>query len=498
MTNKVIGEITRYTKILVYDPESIPPLLSGLAKLPVFLYRVGRWRALRGGWLLDHLRHHRPFSRQAIPGDVPIDIIVLVTDHYEPARRFGDEAAVKSVRDWCAKYETLADPHRDSDGRPPQHTWFYRYDYPNADCLRVLSECVFRGFGEVEFHLHHGHDTHSTMANTLADGVAWFNRAGAMLTAEEQPRQRFAYIAGNSALDDGAADPSKSGCATEIAALRDAGCYADFTFPSLGTAAQPRKTNSIYYATEDGRPKSYDSGVDVVRGRSASGDLLMFQGPISIDWRNGCIQDGALEDYSPAHPRRLAGWLNAHVHVRGRPEWVFIKLHTHAMQNRKSFLGPSTDETFAAMEHWWTRPPFRLHYVTAREAYNIAKAAEAGHSGDPNNFRDYLLPPPANRVINCSGPWRLRSYSPRRVHLEVLDPKPVQIMLAEGGLRSVAGNVREVDIVYEGGAVESLSVEADGPVAVAPPMSVGAIQHQWPLENGLDCVPTHILPVQAR
>lgn len=35
-----------------------------------------------------------------------------------------------------------------------------------------------------------------------------------------------------------------------------------------------------------------------------------------------------------------------------------------------------------------------LHYVTARECYNIIKAAEAGEQGDPGQYRDYLLPPP--------------------------------------------------------------------------------------------------------
>ena len=39
-----------------------------------------------------------------------------------------------------------------------------------------------------------------------------------------------------------------------------------------------------------------------------------------------------------------------------------------------------------------------LHYVTAREVYNIIKAAEAGSAGDPNNYRDYLLPPPPASV----------------------------------------------------------------------------------------------------
>jgi hypothetical protein len=197
-----------------------------------------------------------------------------------------------------------------------------------------------------------------------------------------------------------------------------------------------------------------------------------------------------VEDYSPAHPRRLAGWLNAHVHVRGRPEWVFIKLHTHAMQNRKSFLGPPTDETFAAMEYWWTRPPFRLHYVTAREAYNIAKAAEAGHCGDPNNFRDYLLPPPANRVVSCSSPWRLRSYSPKRIDLEVLERRPTRIEFGEGSLRSVSGTVRQVEATYQNGALADLRVQADGPVAVDPPTAEGMLRPEGSHEKGWGCPQT--------
>jgi hypothetical protein len=31
----------------------------------------------------------------------------------------------------------------------------------------------------------------------------------------------------------------------------------------------------------------------------------------------------------------------------------------------------------------------RFHYVTARELVNIIHAAEAGHSGDPSQFRDF-------------------------------------------------------------------------------------------------------------
>jgi hypothetical protein len=37
---------------------------------------------------------------------------------------------------------------------------------------------------------------------------------------------------------------------------------------------------------------------------------------------------------------------------------------------------------------------FVLHYVTAREMYNIAFAAMAGERGNPHEYRDYLLSPP--------------------------------------------------------------------------------------------------------
>jgi hypothetical protein len=436
--------------------------------LPRLAYRSARWRALRGGWLPEHLRRHRPFDRRRLPPGTTVDVMVLVSDHFEPARRHGDAAAAESVRAWVAAYEALAGRHRDADGRPPQHTWFYRYDYPNPGCVQALSASAFRGFGEVEFHLHHGPDTHESMAATLRAGVGWFNRFGAMLTAEARPRAAFGYVAGNSALDNGAGDDRLSGCDTELRALREAGCYADFTFPSLGSPAQPRKTNALYYAAEDGRPKSYDRGADLAAGRAPSGDLMIFQGPTVVDWRHGRYEDGATEDCSPPHPRRLAPLLAGHVHVRGRPEWVFVKLHTHAVQNRASFLGPGMDALLEAMGERWNRPPFRLHYVTAREAVNIAKAAEAGRAGDPNAYRDYLLPPPANRKVSCSAPWRLRSYTPERVHLEILEPGPARVEFADGPLRAVSGRLRAVEVEYRGGAVRSLRLDGAGPFAVEP------------------------------
>ncbi len=453
---------------LAFDPEARPTLLRAASRLPLLLYRLLRWRALRGGWLGRHLAAGRRFNRARLPPEALIDVMVLVSDHFEPARRFGDEAAEQSVRSWCRDYERLAGGFRDADGRPPQHTWFYRYDYPHAGCLQALSESTFRGFGEVEFHLHHGHDSHASFETTLRQGLGWFHRFGAMLTAEARPVSRFAYVAGNSALDNGAGDDALSGCDTELAALRAAGCYADFTFPALGSPAQPRLTNTIYYAAEDGKPRSYDHGQPVRVGGSAWGDLMIFLGPVALNWHDGYADDGAVENSSPAHPRRLAPWLSAHVHVPGRPEWVFVKLSTHGMQNRESFLGKSMRATLEAMQSWWNRPPFRLHYVTAREAYNIVKAAEAGRCGNAGDYRDFAVPPPANRRLLCDRPWRLLGHEARRVHVRVEGPGCARLLFAGRSLRALSGPICEVEAFFDGPEPVALRVEAEGPVRAEP------------------------------
>ena len=188
----------------------------------------------------------------------------------------------------------------------------------------------------------------------------------------ERPRQLFGYVAGNSALDNGAGDDSLSGCDTEISASRRR-LLRRLHLP-IARLAGPAAEGQRPLLRHRGRSaESYNDGVDVEVGRKPSGDLMIFQGPVAIDWQMGGFEEGALENSSPPHPRRLAGLLAGNVHVAGRPEWIFVKTHTHAMQNRASFLSDDMDAMYEAMETWWNRPPFRLHYVTAREAYNIVE-----------------------------------------------------------------------------------------------------------------------------
>ena len=42
----------------------------------------------------------------------------------------------------------------------------------------------------------------------------------------------------------------------------------------------------------------------------------------------------------------------------------------------------------------YMREGWKLHYVTAREMYNVARAAMDGVLGEPSEFFDYIVKPP--------------------------------------------------------------------------------------------------------
>ena len=63
-----------------------------------------------------------------------------------------------------------------------------------------------------------------------------------------------------------------------------------------------------------------------------------------------------------------------------------------------SKMGPMLDDLEAICQ----QEGVTLHYMTAREAYNVAKAAEAGLSGNPEDYRDYKIPKPRNMLFPAS------------------------------------------------------------------------------------------------
>jgi len=183
-----------------------------------------------------------------------------------------------------------------------------------------------------------------------------------------------------------------------------------------------------------------------------------------VDWKNGRVEYAAFETFAPYYSDRIDYWMRAGVQVQGQPQWVFVKLHTHGMQSAETFLGPQLGQLFSQLEDYCGKRGYRLHYVTAREAYNIVKAAEAGHVGDAGKYRDFEVAPPANRMICGNTPWVLREYSEQRLHLGVeAAAGGVRLEFRDKPLVKLEGPViAAVDCRFEKGKIKSLAVEGSG------------------------------------
>lgn len=304
------------------------------------------------------------------------------------------------VRDYPRRFGSLAD----SDGRPPQHTFFHPLEEYDPEHLDGIAELCRGGFGEVEVHLHHDHDDSASLRHRLLDHVERLAYRHGLLSRERSSGElRYGFIHGNWALDNSRPDGRWCGVNDELDVLRETGCYADFTLPSAPSETQTRTINRIYYARDDPqRPRSHDRGVPLVRGPSPDRSLLMIQGPLLLDWRrrrHGVLprlENGCLQANQTAHIDRLDAWLRARVQVPDRPDWFFVKLYTHGAPeaNAESLLGePQVEFHRALARRTALDPNFRFHYVTAREMYNLAIAAAAGWTGPVDAARDFRLLP---------------------------------------------------------------------------------------------------------
>ena len=339
--------------------------------------RIDLWM---GAYVRQCLTAHR-----APPG--PVDLFVCIADHFEPAWNQAPlERQRARVDEWMRRYPALAARHRDADGRPPQHTFFYPEEEYVAEHLDRLAELCRAGYGDVEVHLHHDRDTSAGLRDKLLRFTRTLHERHGLLRREADGRISYGFVHGNWTLDNAGPDGRWCGVNDELRVLRETGCYADFTLPSAPSPTQTRKINSIYYAVDDPlRPKSHDTGADARVGGGAAGDLLLVQGPLTLDWGSRKwgilprIENGDLSGENPPTPRRIGLWARQRIHVRGRPKWVFIKLHTHGANERnlEALLGGPMDRTLDHLERAYNDGArYRLHYVTAREMVEVIRAAE--------------------------------------------------------------------------------------------------------------------------
>lgn len=360
-------------------------------------------------WLAGYVR-----SIIRRPGKMPgcRHLVFCIVDHFEPFRGGADKgAALGHVRRWVDAFPELCKKTLDRHGIAPRHTFFYPEEEYDPDCMDILAGLVSAGLAEIEVHLHHRNDTADGFGDKLVRFRDVLRSRHGLLGGDAAGAARFGFIHGNWSLCNSRPDGDWCGVNEELGILAAAGCYADFTFPSAPSPTQPRTVNSIYRASDTpGRPRGHDRGIRVAAGRgvAASGSragrsLMLIQGPLGLNWTRRklgllpTLENAEISGGRPPAADRIPLWLRQHICVAGRPEWVFVKIHTHGAlpANTDILLGDSMSRFHDQLCAGWNDGlSWRLHYVTAREMYNIIRAAEDGRAGDPGLFRDHEISPP--------------------------------------------------------------------------------------------------------
>lgn len=354
-----------------------------------------------------------------------VHLIFALADHFEPAivpsdgharAPYGEQE--RRVERWCREYPKVIDQWRDHDGRPFIHTYFYPAEQYDRGLIARLAEHCHAGWGEIEIHLHHGIRVPDTAANTRSvvvnfrDALAFEHGCLSCVDGDADPR--FAFVHGNFSLANSAGGLD-CGVDEEMQLLAETGCFADLTFPTSSFhPSQPAKINSLY---ECGLPLSqraaFRFGSDLTCGRIPKKFPLMVQGPLMLSSNPSSghrvrIENGAFTGTQPPTLRRLQLWKQAMISVRGRPDWLFLKLHCHGMDptQEDGVLGKSFGRFLQLLVEGARERGEILHFVSAREMVNVILAACDGREGNPGKYRDYRFKP-WRESIHCASATRV-------------------------------------------------------------------------------------------
>lgn len=343
-------------------------------------------------WLLPYLLRRRP------SGTGPTHVFLAVCDHFEPLHDTDKSGALRRLGEWTERFPRLVESFRDSGGHRPKHTFFYPVEQYDPDLLAPIAALCHGTGSEVEIHLHHHNDTAAGFRDALERGKDDLECHG-LLSRDAEGKTRFGFIHGNWALNN--THPEGKGCGVdeEIGILRESGCYADFTMPSAPSPTQSPLVNRITYLADLPRQRAYACAVESGLGNDMRDDphrLLAIPGPLALNWKRRKfgilprIENGDLTGANPPTALRFKLAIDQAISIEGNADWIFVKYHTHGgiEQNYGTLLGDPMrrfHESLAAMEG------ICFHYVTAREMTNLVHAAEDGHSGDPEPYRDHLF-----------------------------------------------------------------------------------------------------------
>ena len=129
----------------------------------------------------------------------------------------------------------------------------------------------------------------------------------------------------------------------------------------------------------------------------SSSFLLIITGPLGLNWARRKwgilprLENAEITGANPPTPDRIRLWVRQQIGVAGRPDWVFVKVHTHGCVpgNARVLLGESMRQAHEVLQREFNDgQKWQLHYVTAREMHNLVKAAELNLPGPPDQYRD--------------------------------------------------------------------------------------------------------------
>ncbi len=340
---------------------------------------------------------------------IKTNLVITVANHFEPSWNGADlydiDTQHRRLDEWCEMARETGEAVRDADGTMFRHTNFYPAEQYDHGLLSKIADLQRAGLGEVEVHLHHGVDRPDTSDSLRAQLIEFRDR----LAEDHKCLSRidgigipmYAFVHGNWALGNSAGGQF-CGVDNEFEILRETGCYADMTLPSAPDRSQVPVLNSIY---ECGLPQN--EAVPHRRARhlkvGCEPPLLpvIITGPLVFDWTQRTkglplpkIENAELANFRPMDISRVNRWIRADVSVKGRPEWVFIKLHCHGFfdHDRSACIGEDARRFFSEIiENGEKTGEYSVHFASAREAFNIIMAAIDGKAGSPNEYRDYRL-----------------------------------------------------------------------------------------------------------
>jgi len=353
-------------------------------------------------WLVRYpVWRTRAMLRSLTDTNEPRHLVFLVANHFEPGV---GAVGLSRMEAWSKLARATGDAIRDHDDTPFRHTNFFPAEQYDRDILELLSTLQSDGYGEVEIHLHHGVKRPDTAENTrrilkeFRDVLAEDHKC--LSRADPGSIPRYAFVHGNWALANSAGGRF-CGVDEEMQILADTGCYADFTLPSVPFQSQVPRINAIYqcgHELNEARP--HRSGPNLKLGVKPRLPII-FTGPLVFDWARRVrglplprVDDGALAENYPLSLHRFDRWRSSRIGVLGRPDWHFIKLFSHGFfeWDQDSMIGEQLKRFMGeVLELAEQTGKFKVHFASAREAFNMVMAAVDGRDGTPNAYRDYQL-----------------------------------------------------------------------------------------------------------